>query len=123
MALSAGAVQHPASGELYAVLADGARLCSWKRSHKRMLDGASASFSAKERVGSVLVSAAVPGAVLVHADADCSSTFEFVAEGGVDIGDSHAQQQAELNAGHMSQRIDALEQLFGGARDDIARLL
>ena len=76
MALSAGAVQHPASGELYAVLADGARLCSWKRSHKRMLDGASASFSAKERVGSVLVSAAVPGAVLVHADASVSVVSE-----------------------------------------------
>ena len=50
MALSAGAVQHPASGELYAVLADGARLCSWKRSHKRMLDGASASFSASVEI-------------------------------------------------------------------------
>jgi|EP01046_Picozoa_sp_COSAG06_P044762 hypothetical protein len=76
VALSAGAVQHPASGELYAVLSGGAQLCSWKRSQKRMLDGATAQFSAKERVVSVHVSASVPGAVVVHADASISVLSE-----------------------------------------------
>lgn len=76
VALSAGAVQHPASGELYAVLSGGAQLCSWKRAHERMMDGATAQFSAKERVVSVHVSASLSGAVLVHADASISVISE-----------------------------------------------
>ena len=76
VALSAGAVQHPASGELYAVLSEGAQLCSWKRSHKRMMDGVTAQFSANERVISVHVSPSLSGAVLVHADGSISVVSE-----------------------------------------------
>ena len=74
-ALSAAAVQHPRTGQLYAALDDGSQLSTWKRSESRLVD-ASTSPSQFFKVKSLHVCATVAGAVAVHANATVSIVGE-----------------------------------------------